>query len=141
MELRPELHHIHLLKVDVEGEELAVLRSLDDQDWSKVDQVVLEIHDCIDSSPGETMFDFEGERGGPDLDGHSISFISDAASVLPQAEKFAAAFGGLRPPHAEGRVMAVARLLRDKGFRVVLECTMGVPLNYNAYAVRPPAAA
>ena len=36
---------VDLLKVDVEGEELNVLRGLDDEAWTRVRQVVLEVHD------------------------------------------------------------------------------------------------
>ncbi len=36
---------VDLLKVDVEGEELNVLRGLDDEGWALVRQVVLEVHD------------------------------------------------------------------------------------------------
>ena len=37
--------HIDLLKVDVEGAELDVLRGIEDQYWPKVKQVVMEVHD------------------------------------------------------------------------------------------------
>jgi hypothetical protein len=40
------------------------------------------------------------------------------------------------PPRDEGRVMAIARMLRDLGFRVVVECPFGLPLNYSVYARR-----
>jgi FkbM family methyltransferase len=36
---------IDLLKVDVEGEEYSVLAGIADQDWPKIRQVVLEVHD------------------------------------------------------------------------------------------------
>jgi hypothetical protein len=42
----------------------------------------------------------------------------------------------LPPPRDEGRVMVVAMLLRDQGFRVVVECSLGLPLNYSVYGVR-----
>lgn len=35
--------------VQVEGEELEVLRGLDAADWARVQQVALEVHDCIDT--------------------------------------------------------------------------------------------
>jgi hypothetical protein len=35
--------------MQVEGEELEVLRGLDAADWARVQQVALEVHDCIDS--------------------------------------------------------------------------------------------
>ena len=37
-------------KVDVEGDELEVLLSLDGSDWEKVKQVVVKVHD-IDDRP------------------------------------------------------------------------------------------
>ena len=33
--------------------------------------------------------------------------------------------------------MVVAKLLRDLGFRVVIECSFGIPLNYSVYGIRP----
>jgi 31-O-methyltransferase len=39
------LEHVDLLKIDVERAELDVLRGVDDSDWSKIRQVVLEVHD------------------------------------------------------------------------------------------------
>lgn len=35
--------------VQVEGEELEVLKGLDAADWGRVHQVALEVHDCIDT--------------------------------------------------------------------------------------------
>jgi hypothetical protein len=36
---------IDLLKIDVEGDELAVIQGIDPDDWIKVKQVVAEVHD------------------------------------------------------------------------------------------------
>jgi non-ribosomal peptide synthase protein (TIGR01720 family) len=36
---------IDLLKIDVEKGELAVLAGIEDADWSKIDQIVMEVHD------------------------------------------------------------------------------------------------
>ncbi|MGW7352585.1 FkbM family methyltransferase [Streptomyces sp. Z26] len=36
---------IDLLKIDVEGAELDVMRGLDDEDWARVDQTVIEVQD------------------------------------------------------------------------------------------------
>ncbi|CAM9789830.1 unnamed protein product [Pylaiella littoralis] len=36
---------VDLLKVDVEGDELALLHGIDDEDWPKIHQIVLEVHD------------------------------------------------------------------------------------------------
>lgn len=38
---------IDLVKVDVEGEELNVLLGLSSENWARVRQVVLEVHDCL----------------------------------------------------------------------------------------------
>lgn len=50
----------------------------------------------------------------------------------------AAALQALRlpPPRDEGRVMVVAKLLQQQGFRVVIECSLGLPMNYTVYGVR-----
>ena len=40
-----ENQQIALLKVDVEGAELQVLLGIDDADWARVEQVVVEVHD------------------------------------------------------------------------------------------------
>jgi FkbM family methyltransferase len=39
---------IDLLKIDVEGDELAVIQGIEPDDWSKVKQVVAEVHDIDD---------------------------------------------------------------------------------------------
>ena len=39
------LRKIDLLKIDVEKGELAVLAGIDDSDWPKIDQIVMEVHD------------------------------------------------------------------------------------------------
>src|SRR6185295_17005375 len=42
------VERIDLLKIDVQKSELEVLRGIDDGDWSKIEQVVLEVHDLDD---------------------------------------------------------------------------------------------
>ena len=39
------IQHIDLLKIDVEKSELDVLLGIDDRDWSKIQQIVIEVHD------------------------------------------------------------------------------------------------
>jgi len=41
-----DVREIGLLKVDAEGSELNVLRGISDQDWQRVRQVVMEVHDA-----------------------------------------------------------------------------------------------
>jgi hypothetical protein len=43
------LGRIDLLKIDVERAELDILRGIKDDDWPKVRQLVMEIHDMNDS--------------------------------------------------------------------------------------------
>lgn len=38
------IEHVDLLKIDVERSELDVLKGIDDGDWCKIDQIVLEVH-------------------------------------------------------------------------------------------------
>ena len=40
-----EVRRVGLLKVDVQGAELEVLRGIEEGDWEKIDQVVMEVHD------------------------------------------------------------------------------------------------
>jgi hypothetical protein len=42
----------------------------------------------------------------------------------------------LPPPRDHGRVMVVAKLLQQQGFKVVIECSLGLPMNYTVYGVR-----
>ena len=42
------IESIDLLKIDVEGEEYEVLRGINQNDWSKIKQIVLEVHDIED---------------------------------------------------------------------------------------------
>jgi non-ribosomal peptide synthase protein (TIGR01720 family) len=38
------IHHVDLLKIDVEGAELEVLQGIAEDDWKKIDQIVVETH-------------------------------------------------------------------------------------------------
>ncbi|HEY6807003.1 MAG TPA: amino acid adenylation domain-containing protein [Pyrinomonadaceae bacterium] len=40
-----QIEHIDLLKIDVQRAEEDVLRGIDEQDWSRIDQIVMEVHD------------------------------------------------------------------------------------------------
>ena len=52
---------IDLLKVDVEGGEWDVLRGIDEADWEKIRQVVVEVHDS--EAGADVMSDWLGRRG------------------------------------------------------------------------------
>eukprot|EP00882_Tetradesmus_deserticola_P008698 GHRQ01009172.1.p1 GENE.GHRQ01009172.1~~GHRQ01009172.1.p1 ORF type:complete len:425 (+),score=86.47 GHRQ01009172.1:136-1410(+) len=191
----PDGRMVDLLKVDVEGEEWAVLPGLDEAGWQRVRQVVVEVHDCLPgalderpagwashsagehssprqhtASPGRAAQsdygttaaaaaldddDDDGCGGDParasgpqpespagqrrsDIDGDWISFWPrDLPSRDTRGRPLMQAAA---PPRHDGRVMAVARMLKGLGFKVVVECCMllqGVPVNYNVYARRP----
>jgi FkbM family methyltransferase len=55
------IERIDLLKVDVEGGEWDVLRGVDEADWEKIRQVVVEVHDSEASA--DVMSDWLGLRG------------------------------------------------------------------------------
>jgi FkbH-like protein/FkbM family methyltransferase len=40
-----EIDRIHLLKIDAEKSELDIIQGIEDRDWLKIDQIVIEIHD------------------------------------------------------------------------------------------------
>ncbi len=49
------IEHVDLLKIDVQRAELEVLRGIDEEDWSRIDQVVLEVHDAVgEATEGRT---------------------------------------------------------------------------------------
>jgi FkbM family methyltransferase len=56
-----QVQDIALLKIDVEGSELAVLEGLSKQDWDKIRQVVIEVHD--ENGALENMLDVFRVRG------------------------------------------------------------------------------
>ncbi|HSE17007.1 MAG TPA: amino acid adenylation domain-containing protein [Pyrinomonadaceae bacterium] len=39
------IQHVGLLKIDVQRAEIEVLRGINNEDWSKIDQIVIEVHD------------------------------------------------------------------------------------------------
>jgi FkbM family methyltransferase len=56
-----KINQIDLLKVDVEGSEWDVLRGVEEADWSKIKQVVVEVHDVESGVDG--MSNWLGRRG------------------------------------------------------------------------------
>lgn len=55
------VERIDLLKIDVEGSEWDVLRGVDEADWGKIAQVVIEVHDA--GAGAEVISDWLGRRG------------------------------------------------------------------------------
>ena len=41
-----QIDKIDLLKIDAEKSELDIIKGIEDRDWPKIDQIVIEIHDC-----------------------------------------------------------------------------------------------
>lgn len=55
------ISHVALLKVNVERGEMDVLRGIEDQDWMKVDQVSVQIHDIGDRiHEGQALLEGQG---------------------------------------------------------------------------------
>ena len=50
-----QVSHIDLLKVDVERAEWDVLQGINAEDWQKIDQVVLEVHDRVSGYQGSRL--------------------------------------------------------------------------------------
>src|SRR6185369_9046003 len=77
------IEHIDLLKVDVQRSELDVLKGVADEDWQKIDQVVMEVHD------GEGQ-DTEG-RVGEILDllnRHGFEAVAEQDQLLKQTDRY-----------------------------------------------------
>jgi hypothetical protein len=114
------------------------------------------------SSSGSTIYQqlmaqLSGPRTGVDIDGHRIKYVALAmqqawaakaaeaaeqdgsavkAATTAEAAAAAAVPRLVPPPQDAGRTMAVARLLRHRGFTVTIECSFGLPSNYSVFAVR-----
>ncbi|XLS30267.1 amino acid adenylation domain-containing protein [Flavobacteriaceae bacterium M23B6Z8] len=39
------IDHIHLLKIDAENAEMDIIRGINDKDWAKIDQMIIEVYD------------------------------------------------------------------------------------------------
>lgn len=103
------LSRIDLLKIDVEGSELAVLRGLDAAGWATVRQLVAEVHDV----------------GGV----ASSSSVDGSPAAAPAGGGSSASTGG-----CGGRVAEVQRLLEARGFAVHTEEQAGLPGNFLVFA-------
>ncbi len=70
-----QVKHIDLLKVDVERSEWSVLQGIDAEDWPKINQVVLEVHDHVSGYSGSRVEQItEFLRGH----GYEVSIEEDA---------------------------------------------------------------
>lgn len=56
-----QIERVHLLKVDVEGSEGAVLAGIDEADWPRIEQLVVEVHDA--AGRAESLRAMLAERG------------------------------------------------------------------------------
>jgi amino acid adenylation domain-containing protein/FkbM family methyltransferase len=77
------IEHIDLLKVDVQRSELDVLKGVADEDWQKIDQVVMEVHD------GEGQ-DTEGRVGEilHLLNRHGFEAVAEQDELLKQTDRY-----------------------------------------------------
>lgn len=60
------LDRVDLLKVDAERAELEIMQSISPQDWPKIRQVVVEVHDGFNVAPIETILRHHGFRVADD---------------------------------------------------------------------------
>ena len=72
------IDHIDLLKIDAERSEWSVLLGMNDDDWPKIDQVVVEVHDH-DSRTGQTG---KARQIAAFLEGHGYSVALAEDEVL-----------------------------------------------------------
>ncbi|KAG2438647.1 hypothetical protein HXX76_005194 [Chlamydomonas incerta] len=112
------LERVDLLKVDVERAELQVLAGLAPEDWARVRQVVMEVHDL------------------PQAVEPAVEAVE---AVEPAAGAGAGRAAGATGLAAEGQLQRVRSVLRAAGFtRVVCEQEAGLQGTsiYNLYALR-----
>ncbi|CAM9293383.1 unnamed protein product, partial [Ectocarpus sp. 12 AP-2014] len=93
---------VDLLKVDVEGDELAVLHGIDDDDWPKIRQIALEVHD-IDGRLAATIRTLTSEPAAFDevcWQPLLTSEVKGYVMVVPEALKMFLVFAKRRPKKA-----------------------------------------
>ncbi|HSF43685.1 MAG TPA: amino acid adenylation domain-containing protein [Thermoanaerobaculia bacterium] len=78
-----EIGHVDLLKVDVQRAEIEVLKGLDEEDWERIDQIVLEVHDA----PGT---DSEGRIGEvlSLLERHGFRAVAEQDELLVGTDRY-----------------------------------------------------
>ncbi|CAM9464824.1 unnamed protein product [Scytosiphon promiscuus] len=90
---------VDLLKVDVEGDELAVLHGIDDEDWPKIRQVALEVHD-VDGRLAATVDLLKSEPAAFDevcWEPQVTSEVKGYVMVVPSALKMFLVFAKRSP--------------------------------------------
>lgn len=151
-----------LLKIDVERAELEVLQGLDGADWSRVQQVAMEVHDTgswqagasggseqaagssggLTSGDGDLTSASSSNAVGPSISGGSGSASSGSSSRLLSGSGRGgggANGAGAAPAGTGGRLAAVRALLAAAGLtRICVEQDVlltGTTL-HNVYAMR-----
>lgn len=97
-----QVQRIDLLKVDVQKSELQVLMGIDDGDWSKIRQVVLEVHDVDGGLDRVTsLLDRHGFEITPEQDEmYEGSTLYNVYALRPRAAVSASADGVLQRARA-----------------------------------------
>ena len=102
------VERIDLLKIDVQRAEMDVLEGIDERDWPKIQQVVMEVHDAdghetagrtrkiadlLERQGFQTLIEQEGELDGTDR----YNFYASRHGLQPGATPAAAAPAGAKP--------------------------------------------
>ncbi|HXA86035.1 MAG TPA: amino acid adenylation domain-containing protein [Candidatus Dormibacteraeota bacterium] len=120
-----QIQQVDLLKIDVQRAELDVLRGIDDADWSKIRQIVIEAHDFIEGREYNRVWSIIkllGSRGygvtveedehlkGTDL--FNIYAVRDASPYMSLAQSLEAS--------GENATMAASGVLEPAALRAAL---------------------
>lgn len=129
------LQRIHLLKIDAEKSELAILRGIDEEHWPLIDQIVMEVHDrtraavtaIVDqlNSRGfrcgvveETLLEDSGLFNIYATRQSATKQNADAAGGLQRkAEEFCTALDSFAPASSTPLILAVAPALPGEACR------------------------
>lgn len=112
---RLQLPHVDVLKVDVEGDELDVLRGVDGDDWPKVRQVVAEVHDV--SGRLQAVVDLLSSPAGGNfatvhVEAQRTSVVQDYLMVVPPELRLFYVYATRGPATAPARVRRRTRTQR-----------------------------
>ena len=83
---RHDVQCIHLLKLDAEKSELAVLRGIDDDDWPKIQQIVMEVHDTDGSVQAEVLDILESRGFGMEVEQEENFHESGIVNIFARRE-------------------------------------------------------